>query len=425
MFVSLLETTGLHRETAEGWRFVAPRTGARDTCNLTPIWRVGKKFLRDNATRVVPVSELSDVWRAPPYGVKDGLLAVLSVAFLLSQRNTLAFYRRGVFQPDLTDLDVDYLVQNPSDIQVRWMDLSGVSRRLLSELAHVVRDLGEESDLRCVEPIDVARGLVAIHDQLPRWSGRTQRLSRGTLRIRQLFKQAKDPNRLIFDDMPRLVQDAEDEGSARRIADRVRTGLAELCQAQPAMLARLRELLLAELNVPSASGPVLSELRERAANVRELGGDHRLEAFIVRLSQFTGSDADMEGLVGMAANKPLHGWVDTDVDRATVELADMAQRFIRAESFARVKGRRDKRHAIAVVVGLDGRPAPVYDEFYVSDRERTSVESVVERVMDAIHDTGESRRTIVLAALAEVSARHLEDGRRSQRWSPKRSCKSS
>ena len=428
LFVSVLESTGLHRETAEGLRFVAPPSGVRDSGNLAPIWGVATRFLRGNAARAVPISELYDVWREPPFGVKEGLLSVLSVAFLLSQRNSLAFYRRGVFQPELTDLDVDYLVQNPLDIQVRWMDLSGVSRRLLSELAEVVRDLDEGSDLRCLEPIDVARGLVAIHDRLPRWTGRTQRLSRDTLRIRQLFKQAKDPNRLIFDDMPALLQNTTDtdKKSARRIADRVRTGLGELCQAQPAMLARLREVLLAELHVPNVSASMLAELRERATNVRELGGDHRLEAFIVRLSRFAGSDSDMEGLAGMAANKPVHAWVDPDVDRATVELADLAQRFIRAEAFARVKGRRDKRHAMAVVVGLEGRPTPIHDEFYISDRERSSVDSIVERVVDAVLATGENRRNVVLAALAETSARYLGVGNGSRpRSATKRRRKSS
>ena len=80
---------------------------------------------------------------------------------------------------------------------------------------------------------------------------------------------------------------------------------------------------------------MLAELRARADNIRELGGDHRQEAFIVRLAEFEGGDADMAGLAGMAVNKPVRDWVDPDIDRATVELANMAQRFIRAEAYAR------------------------------------------------------------------------------------------
>ena len=63
------------------------------------------------------------------------------------------------------------------------------------------------------------------------------------------------------------------------------------------------------------------------------------EAFIMRLAQFFGTDADMESMASMVANKPAQSWVDTDINRATVELADAAQKFMRLESFAHVKGR--------------------------------------------------------------------------------------
>ena len=64
----------------------------------------------------------------------------------------------------------------------------------------------------------------------------------------------------------------------------------------------------------------------------------------------------MESLASMATNKMPRNWVDADVDQAAVELAELAQRFIHIEAFARVKGRPTRRHAIAVVVGVGGRP---------------------------------------------------------------------
>ena len=410
LFVSLLSATGLYCNSKDGWRFTAPAPDRLDTHNLAPTWEAARDLLRSNSHRAVPVTELSDTWRRPPFGIKDGLLPVLSVAFLLSQHSDLAFYREGVFQTRITDLDVDFLVRDPSDIQFRWMDLGGVSRQLLAELADVVRDLDTGNALDYLEPIDVARGLVAIHDRLPLWTGRTQRLSRNARDVRHLFRQAKDPNRLLFDDMPELLKeplaDAE-EDAATRIADQVRQGLTELIQAWPAMLGRLREILLSELQVPNSSPAMLAELRARAENIRELGGDHRLEAFIVRLSRFEGADGDIEGLASLAVNKPPQTWVDPDIDRATVEIAAMAQNFVRAEAFARVKGRADKRHSMAVIVGLEGAPATLHDEFAVADLDRPEVESLASRLDAVLSDTGEDRRHVVLAALAEVSARYL------------------
>ena len=423
LYFSLLESTGLHQATKEGWRFVSPDEKDGDPCYLEPLWKVGRELLKANSDHALPVADLYETWKVAPFGVKEGLLPVLAVAFLISECGSLAFYRQGVFQAGLSDLDIDYLVNDARDIQVRWMDLSGISRDLLSELANVVRDLDPENTRRCLDPIDVARGLVTIYDRLPPWVQRTQRLSRNAIRIRQLFKHAKDPNRLIFDDLPRVHSETGDHGdkaTAVGVASGLQEALIELRQAYPAMLGRLREILLSELHIASAAPAMMEELRNRAKNIRELGGEHRLEAFIMRVARFEGNDADLEGLAGMAVNKPVHAWVDPDVDKAMVELADMAQRFVRVEAFAHVKGRQDSRHAMAVVVGLAGRPVPLQGEFDVAARERKSVESVVEAVDSAVRHSGEARRNVVLAALAEVSARYLESGEESSVIGPPR-----
>lgn len=410
LFASLLEATGLYRRTIQGWTFVAPTANDEDIRNLGPAWWAATRSLEANAYRTVSAAEIYNIWRRVPFGIKDGLLPILIVAFILSKRHDLAFYRQGLFQARMSDLDMDYLVKDPTDIQLRWMDLSDASRRLLSDMAAIVRELDEENALTDLEPIDVARGLVAIYDRLPPWVSRTQQLSANAKQVRQLFKQANDPNKLIFDDIPNLFSDGADihAGDAlRRIVDHMREGLGELREAYPSMLYRLRETLLAELEVPNASPPMLAELRDRAENIRQLGGDHRLEAFIVRLGQFQGSNEDMESLASMATNKPARNWVDSDIDRAAVELAQLAQQFIRAEVFAHVKGRPDKRHAMAVVVSMGGRSTPVHDEFDITDLEREKVDALIDQVEEALKHSGEKRRNIILAALAELSAQYL------------------
>ena len=408
LFTSLLEKTKLYQSTMQGWRFVAPACG--DTYNLAPAWRAATNLLESNRDRAVPVSEIYEIWREQPFGIKDGLLPVLAAAFILSQKRNVAFYRQSIFQARVTDLDMDYLAKDPRDVQLRWMDLSETSRQLLSDMAGIVRDLDEDNTLPNLEPIDVAKGLITIYDRLPPWVGRTQHLSSNARRVRQLFKQASDPNSLIFDDIPRVLSDGVDsdnEDSRRTVSTNVYDGLMELGQAYPTMLHRLRETLLTELQVPNTSTPMLAELQTRAENVRELSGDHRMEAFVMRLAQFTGSNADMESLASMVANKPVRSWVDSDIERVTVELAEMAQRFLRVESFAHVKGRSDRRHSMAVTVGMSGRPSTVQSEFDVTSLERPGVESLISKIEETLQATGEERRNVVLAALAELSARYL------------------
>ena len=202
LFASILESTGLHIRDGKRWRFAAPIERNDDRFRLGPIWQEALEHVKENAGRTVAVSELFDVWRKPPFGVKDGLMSILAVAFILSQRDKLAVYREGIFRARFDDVDVDYLAKDASAIQLRWMKLTEVSRRLLSDLANVVRTLDRSNELVHLEPIDVARGLVAVFYSLPQWTKRTMRLSSNAVHVREIFNRANDPNKFLFDDIP-------------------------------------------------------------------------------------------------------------------------------------------------------------------------------------------------------------------------------
>ena len=409
LFASLLESTGLYRHNETGWQFISP--AAQDSHNLFPMWEKARKHLIHNSHRSVAVSELFDIWRGDELGVKSGLLPVLAVAFILSERPNLAFYLEGMFQPKFRDLDVEYLAKDASDIQLRWMNLSDMSRQLLSEMAEIVRQLDCTKELINLEPIDVARGLISVFVNLKPWVKRTSRLSKNAIRIRTLFNHANDPNKFLFDDIPGMFGIHSNEllkTDLTGVIKSIREGLEELIQAYPSLLLKLRDTLFSELQVPNASPNALAELRSRAENIKQATGDFRLESLIGRLSQFTGSDEDIEGIASLTINKPARDWIDSDIDRATLELADLAQKFIRAEAFARVKGRQDKRHAIAVIVGIGGRPTPVRKEFHITDADKKAVSSVLHKLQATLKQSGQKQENIILAALAELSASYIQ-----------------
>lgn len=409
LFASLLEWTGLYRRTGDdnNLQFASPSEG-EDPANLLPMWKAAEKCIQESDGSVT-LMQIYDVWSAPPYGVKAGLMPVLAVAFILCQSVRVAAYRDGIFRARFDDVDVQYLTKDPAAIQLRWMDLDTTSRTLLSGLADVVRTFDETNSLVHLTPIDVARGLVAIYDELPQWSKRTMLLSANAIQVRELFKRAKDPNRFLFDDIPCLFgQKAGAEDDLATTVDRLQEGLEELAAAYPLMTRRLRELMLEELHVPNDSAHAIAELRARAENITQLAGDFRLDAFIGRLSRFDGSDVEFEGIASLAANKPPQDWVDSDLDKSAVELAELSQKFVRAETFARVKRRPQKRHAMAVVIGNDSHQSPLLGEFEVADSDREEVESLILQISKVVGGRNSRHSGIVLAALAEVSAGYIK-----------------
>lgn len=409
LFDSLLYAPGLYRETEYGRRFMPPDV-KKDSCNLKPLWDVASHFLQENSDRCVSMKEIYELWIQPPYGVKEGLLPTLGVAFFLSQREGLAFYREGVFSAHFTDLDIDYLVKDPSTIQLRWVNLSIVSRRLLSDLTYVARELGKDNELAGIEPIEVARGLIAIYESLPSWVKRTMKLSSNAIKIRNLFKRANDPNKFLFDDLPTIFgeeTDLSEERNVQKIVARVREGLKELLEVYPTTLRRLKNTLLSELQVPNNSDQAMAELRERAENIKQVAGDFRLDAFISRLTAFEGTEQNMEGIISLATNKPPRDWVDPDIDKAAIEITDMAQKFLRIETFAHVKGRINKRHSMAVVIGGKGTSKPILQEFDIADRDYPTVKNLANNIEKELRASEIINPNIVLATLSELITRFI------------------
>jgi hypothetical protein len=412
LYVSLLESTKLHRQNGDHWIFAKPSEDGVDPGNLTALWQETETFLEENRDRSIAMSEIYEIWRQPPFGVRDGLMPVLAIAVILSCKENLALYREGIYQAVFKDIDTEYLSMDPKCIQIRWMDLSERSRDLLSGMAELVRELDPANLLQDLRPIDVARGLISIFDRLEPWTLRTNQLSKNAYRLREIFKKANDPNQLIFDDLPEysIAQQVPlcGDGSEQIVAN-VRDGLRELVSAYPAMIQRFYAVMLSELGVPNDSMRSLSDLAVRAENIKGVAGDFKLDALAGRLANFSGAKDEIEGLASLIAGKPLGAWIDTDVDRATIDAAKLCQQFNQAEAFAHVKGRNDKRQVMAIVMNVNGSPRPLIKEFDVGDADKPAVKNVVDALEKILTKTGKTPRNVVLAALAEISAQYMSD----------------
>ena len=177
--------------------------------------------------------------------------------------------------------------------------------------------------------------------------------------------------------------------------------------AYPALLAELRTVMLRELRVAQSSEAGRHDLRVRAEAVRGLTGNYRLDAFATRLQTFDGQPGEMEGIAGLAANKPPRDWVDRDVDHARIDIASLAQEFVRAEAFAHVKGREDGRVRMAIFISDPRRPSPVKPDFDIAVGQHGRVRQWADARQAALERAG-AGRDMALAALAELGARLAE-----------------
>jgi len=219
--------------------------------------------------------------------------------------------------------------------------------------------------------------------------------------VRRVLLNASDPHRTLFVDLPHVVKSAT--GNLTDAA--ITAALKELASAYPTMLDDLRGRMLKALG---HEGDSFEELRRRAHTVLGLSGDLRLEAFVTRMTEFDGHQADMEAIAGLVLNKPARDWSDMDPSQAALELAELALRFRHVEILARVQGREPTQHAVAVVFGTGEAGRTAMKSLNLSETQRVVVRELAEKVLDMLKGSG-MNGDLTLAALAEVGLRAMDN----------------
>jgi hypothetical protein len=395
---------GLHRQDAQGaWRFMPPDANHAQT--FVNLWKATRALFVDADTRV-NVADIQSIWAAPPFGVRKGVMPVIFTAFLLAHKANLALYKNNVFIPRVDDADLDESLQDPSNFSMRWIVIDAQKTSILAGIAEILAAAGATASTR--DPLEAARGLVALVFGLPAWSQRTLTISEKARSVRDTLLKASDPHKVLFVDLAALLENA----SGQSYVEALRDPILEIAGAYDALLDRIQSSMLEALDAPLGRW---DRLQARAQAVSGVTGDLRQDAFATRLSKHDGSKESMEGILSLAANKPPRDWNDRDIDHALLEIAQAALRFRQTEAFVSVKGRQPTSEAFAVVIGSGAQTRTVSRSFSISDSHREEVELMADRLAKTLKGEGYSTE-VLLAALAKAGMRLTveEDARKEQ-----------
>jgi len=377
IYMTLVEPFGLHRERGGRWQFSDPDADTPAGASLVPAWNV----MIDAAD--VSLAELYEIWAAPPYGLKRGVMPVLAFALLLARRGERAIYVDGVFQPEPDTVLFDRLLQEPAAIRVRRIDRSETDLAFMAKLARGLGVPAKSSSLQ------IAAALFQRFTVLSQFARRTANVPSGVAAIRDAVLRANDPEDLLFEALPKV---------AAKRADAVLAALSASEKAYPDLLDTLIEALTATLgtdrNFTGCAG--------RADAVIGITGDLRFDAFATRVRAFAdGGEGDIEGLASLLIHKPPRSWTDRERDQALLELARFGRFFREAEALAGMRGRDSDMEAMALIVGIRGNPRVL--RFELNQRERDEADKLAEELLSLLRRPGSPMLSI--AALARAADR--------------------
>jgi hypothetical protein len=391
LYESLLKGTGLHRKNGHSdiWRLQPP--DELHGATLIKLWEATRDLFSDASKRVEAV-EIDGLWSDEPFGIRSGVRPILMTAFLLAHKGNLAVYKDGMFVPSLNDADLDEYLQDERRFSFRWVIVDDEKTRILSGISKLLASIG--ATVPASDPLEAAKGLVALVFRLPNWTKRTATLSDEARQVRDILAKASDPHRVLFMDLAAVFGAA----NGADYVDALRDPITELAEAYEAMLRKVESSMLKELDAPENS---LERLRARAELLKDLDGELRQNAFAGHLAKHDASLASIERIVGLAVNKPARDWTDRDFDQALLEIARLSLRFRQSEALVSVRGRKPMTDAFAIVIGAGSSTRTISRQFDLSERHRATVDSLADELASSLQSKG-LETDVLLAALARA-----------------------
>ena len=353
IYESLIKRNGLHVKSGAEFKILSPTIYQNniDQRELKQLWLNTTEYLKQNKHRKVTLDEIhKQVWARPPFGIKAGLFALLDVLFYLTEKDKIAFYREEIFISKIGEIDVDFIHKTPAFVQLRWLDMDADTKTFLSKLSDLASEISGNKTVS-IEPLEVARNLVALYGEVEPWATRTSRISENAKKVRTLFKRASDPAQFTLNDLPNIdgQTDISNDVSVDKLVHKIKDGLLELRSVYKAIITSFRDLVLGELGVSVLSDNNIQELKTRATAIKGISGNHNMETFMLHISQLTTELDAFERLGWGILNKPTRNWIDTDIDRLFVEATKLAREFNSLETMVSIKGNTQSKYAFSLL----------------------------------------------------------------------------
>lgn len=344
MYLSVLFNTGIHHEHDGAWRIAEPHGNRDKKCNVLPTLKKIRSIVQERPDARINITDLFDELRRPPFGVRDGMIPLLLTVFAIAHEQDVAFYKDGSFLREMTGEHMLMVTKHPSRFEIQYCKIEGVRADLFEKLLKVleIKQRGE----RRAELLDVVKPLCVFAAHLPGYVHNTKKLSPTALAVRDAILAAREPSKLLFDDLPKAC--GFDAFSANTAAAKevqafirgLKAALDELRAAFPELQNRLRKLLRETFDLPGSFQQFRSMLARRAEQVVLGVNEPKLRTFCFRLSDEQLPESEwLESLGSFLALKPPTKWHDAEEDLFGQELGPLATRFHRVESIVFVNGK--------------------------------------------------------------------------------------
>lgn len=320
MYESVLRETNLHVETEDGkWHLCEPTPDSP----VYKIWKAIEEQVFSTPGEIVPLPQVFERLVLPPYGVPEGLLPVLALAFILCRKSEVFLYREGSFLVRIDEATVELMQRRPQLFAISGVYLTSERKKLVE---HYAAGLHVESTV----PAVVSK-LFAAFGQLPAITKNSTMLPKRGKVLRDCFFTARSPEKLLFEDLPLafgIPSLLTDEGKAEDLVQAIRESMIELTGYADVVRCDCRDVLLSACGLPAGTVG-WNNLVERAEFLSQRRYQAGFSSHLQWLAHAS-SDRAVEAFLGHLSQRSFERWGDSDVAAFKIAAKGFGEQFCRA-----------------------------------------------------------------------------------------------
>jgi len=315
MYEALMRQGNMHRADGETWRIFPP---ADNTLNLHPAWQAIFDFTFNGLPEPHPLADLYALLAAPPFGVTQGVAPVLLAAFYKVYENEMTLYKEGTLlvEPGMAEWEV--LLRRPELYSLAGCHVLGIRAAVVERMARGLQ----------VPPqvMPVVRAVIGRLKSLPEHAWRTRKLPQSALNLRRAIDTARSPERFLFVEVPEALGVPLFEQSDLNAAhydiffEQLNIALDALIHATPRLLTWARDTWLTACSLPADENG-WEYFRQQSIELARRVTNPNLLPLLKRSADGADSQAALESVLALIANRPLRTWNDADAERFEAQAA--------------------------------------------------------------------------------------------------------
>ena len=328
IYISLLKSTGIHREEKSGYTLGKPATRS-----FEDLWNIGIDFLEEAKSIKKKISDFADSLRIKPIKLKDGLIEFWAPIFLFINRDKFALYSvnngEDIYIPAINKEVLNLLIKNPKSYKIKTFDFSENRLKLFNQYRKLLNQI--ESDAPTNQTfIETIKPFFSFYKGLTEYAKNTQRLSSKAINFRSALENANDPEKLFFEDMPQALgydreKMLEDENLMQDFIVDIRNTINEISSSYDNLINRIENFIINEFIGSTLSFPEYKhKLQARYKQLRTNSLKPKQKVFYQRLfSPLDDRKSWINSMVQAVVGKSAEKIKDNDEDRFYHEFKDL------------------------------------------------------------------------------------------------------